>query len=440
MKSELTVISVVLALCVACSPPIPEPVLGNDTDDTDDTDVTTDTDDTDDTSIDTDGSEPIDADLGGTVTSPDGVLTLTIPPGALASDTVITIEAVAEADWAAGIAETAPIGTVYAVGPEGTVFSEPATFTWTFDAPPASVVDGDGKITFLAAMSRADDGTIAAHDFTSAGVEADGSLLVLSENGHLSAQWLTAQFGSQARMALGDADLGARRQAIEVPWLARDILIEWFDTFSTTAYAVAGVKSGPIVLVPTTDWPLTTPPDGPPFTEFHEPVEAVSAEVWTPNGMPSWKCTEPGNGVVTVTLTVSRPDASSLQTRFLQDIECVARTVKSEYANALEALPGDGVEPLAATGSDTVVLDDHAGAYGYTVEIPPGRTVRICVSTTGSAGIMQYPKYPPGFDYVDVQPQGCTEITNLDADLANTVLVVITGDGTATITTELLPP
>ncbi|HTT71008.1 MAG TPA: hypothetical protein VMG32_07260 [Anaeromyxobacteraceae bacterium] len=61
---------------------------------------------------------------GGTVASADGVLTLTIPAGALVSPVDITIQA---------IANTAPLGqgNAYEVGPAGQVFAAPVTFTFT---------------------------------------------------------------------------------------------------------------------------------------------------------------------------------------------------------------------------------------------------------------------------------------------------------------------
>jgi hypothetical protein len=64
---------------------------------------------------------------GSSLSSPDGLLTLTVPPGALSATTLITIDI---------ITSTAPggAGTAYRLGPPGTLFSAPVTLV--FAAPP----------------------------------------------------------------------------------------------------------------------------------------------------------------------------------------------------------------------------------------------------------------------------------------------------------------
>jgi hypothetical protein len=69
---------------------------------------------------------------GGTLTSADGVATLTVPAGALATPTVLKIQAVTNLAWGG-------VGSGYAVGPLGTRFSSPATLTMK-----AVVTDVDG--------------------------------------------------------------------------------------------------------------------------------------------------------------------------------------------------------------------------------------------------------------------------------------------------------
>ena len=64
---------------------------------------------------------------GGTFASSDGQLTITVPPGALAADTMLTIQPITnEAPGGAGAA--------YRLGPEGQTFAVPATLTFAFDA------------------------------------------------------------------------------------------------------------------------------------------------------------------------------------------------------------------------------------------------------------------------------------------------------------------
>ncbi|MBC8426375.1 hypothetical protein H8E07_19835 [bacterium] len=86
------------------------------------------------------GDDPVSEDigaLGGEITSGDGDLTLTIPAGALDATTTITLEKLTGADVPAAMADEG-VTTAYAIGPEGTVFQQPATFT--YDVPAATKV------------------------------------------------------------------------------------------------------------------------------------------------------------------------------------------------------------------------------------------------------------------------------------------------------------
>ena len=64
----------------------------------------------------------ISAAAGGTVTSPDGLLTLTIPAGSLSEDTNISIEVVPESDYPPALVDAGIVGEVYDIQPDGTVF------------------------------------------------------------------------------------------------------------------------------------------------------------------------------------------------------------------------------------------------------------------------------------------------------------------------------
>src|SRR5690606_9230525 len=69
-------------------------------------------------------SATIDA-AGGTLASSDGRLTLTVPAGALAAGTVVTIQP---------ITPTAPgaLGSGYRLSPDGVTFTQPVTLTFTY--------------------------------------------------------------------------------------------------------------------------------------------------------------------------------------------------------------------------------------------------------------------------------------------------------------------
>ncbi|MEZ4220484.1 MAG: hypothetical protein R3B13_06090 [Polyangiaceae bacterium] len=62
---------------------------------------------------------------GGKLQSPDGLLTLTVPAGALAADTTLTIQPIT--NFAPG-----GIGSAYRLGPEGQTFAAPVTLTHTY--------------------------------------------------------------------------------------------------------------------------------------------------------------------------------------------------------------------------------------------------------------------------------------------------------------------
>ena len=71
---------------------------------------------------------------GGTVSLPAGKVSLTIPPGALSTDTPITVTAVSNAGSA---------GAVYQFGPSGLIFNQPVTVTLSLDSsllPPGTNV------------------------------------------------------------------------------------------------------------------------------------------------------------------------------------------------------------------------------------------------------------------------------------------------------------
>jgi len=81
-------------------------------------------------------SQQVSAAQGGTVTSPSGGLTLSIPPGALAKDTDITVEELAPGEGPA-------IGPTYDLKPTGLKFQKPATLTLRFK--PADIPEGFEK-------------------------------------------------------------------------------------------------------------------------------------------------------------------------------------------------------------------------------------------------------------------------------------------------------
>ncbi len=70
---------------------------------------------------------------GGTVTSLDQNVTLTIPAGALDADTSITIGQISDAGFSAEFGDGAGVHRTYVFAPDGLVFNSPATATFTVD-------------------------------------------------------------------------------------------------------------------------------------------------------------------------------------------------------------------------------------------------------------------------------------------------------------------
>ncbi len=120
------------------------------------------------------------------------------------------------------------------------------------------------------------------------------------------------------------------------------------------------------------------------------------------------------------------------------------REEKPEWLQRVVAL-GDRTEEIGTSATDSIDLGGVEGEYGYFVHFDrvPGATVgagtlEVCVTSTGSTAVTYFPHFPPGFDFTDTDP-GCTEITNVDPTLENDILVDLSGAGTATITTSLIP-
>ena len=92
---------------------------------------------------------------GADLTSEDGLLSLTIPAGALAKDVPINIEALPTDQWTGFLAGLDPAAIVYSLEPSGLTFDQPVAFQMSMEietgedgsvVPPlAFVINGDGN-------------------------------------------------------------------------------------------------------------------------------------------------------------------------------------------------------------------------------------------------------------------------------------------------------
>ena len=105
----------------------------------------------------------IEAAEGGAVTSEDGAVTLSIPEGALAADTQISVTAIDTPD---SLSDAPIVGQVYDLQPSGLTFLEPITVTFATGAAdpgetpllvPIAVSDG-GQLEILGDIRVAADG------------------------------------------------------------------------------------------------------------------------------------------------------------------------------------------------------------------------------------------------------------------------------------------
>ncbi|MBL8684700.1 MAG: hypothetical protein JNK05_36325 [Myxococcales bacterium] len=103
---------------------------------------------------------PIVAATGGTVRSPDGSATLTIPARALAADTTISVGVPLFASLPMDIQASRPLSPVYSLSPNGTTFATPATLTAIVPAEALwSSATADG-IAFAETQLRSASGVI----------------------------------------------------------------------------------------------------------------------------------------------------------------------------------------------------------------------------------------------------------------------------------------
>jgi hypothetical protein len=365
---------------------------------------------------------------GGVLASEDGVLTLTIPEGALAADTEMSIAAVAEADWPADVAALEPIGgVVYDVQPEGTVFSAPVTFQWAFATAPEVMFDEQGLPRFVAANSRSEDGVIAPHAKTTRSPAGDR---IESSAEHLSLHWLTHRdAGTVSPFGVLDVDLNGGRHGVGEVWPANHII--WTPGFGLYAnvYVIA-MQQGVVEPVVTEDYV-----DADANVLYVGDADVAGYEPWSPP-LPLFRCNAAGTDAARVEFSYVIYASPIAVVSALADEPVTCEEQKAAFTDAEAALGEDRIAPLGVPDTTSVNLEDNAGAYGFLVDVPAGGSVKVCVDTTGSASVTYTPRFHPGFDFVDNEP-GCTTVTNKDAAQGNQVLVTVEGTGTATVTTSV---
>lgn len=118
------------------------------------------------TSSDTEDNEGtlVNANNGGVVISPDGLLTLTIPPNALPQDTYIDITVVPESDYTDDLNNMHFVGKVYDFQPDGLELDIPAIIEIDMPVNEVSSIVVDGEYPYISGFSLSSNGLIAFID------------------------------------------------------------------------------------------------------------------------------------------------------------------------------------------------------------------------------------------------------------------------------------
>jgi hypothetical protein len=390
---------------------------------------------------------------GGAIASADGIALLTIPPGAVSTPIAFTLDLVPQTQWPPSIAEWDPVGTVYAIGPEGTTFASPATLTWTFATTPAGARDPMNRPRFLLGHSRSAADVIAPHvAWTQSNVGSGGQLIVESRISHLSEHFLSAYTfrrdaeSTYAQIGSAVIELGAGAHAVDVPWDAKRIEIIPSDVNDVYVNAWLSVRD-PVVDESSAEWQrLDEPESGSPLPAkgWSSGPHAFSIGVpWSPSPLPRFKCAAEGTTFLGLTLYTRVSlflDEVASSVYMSDEVTCIEREQKPEYTNEVALLGANRIAPASVPSTSMVDLEGATamGLFGYNIILQPGQTIRVCVTTNGSTGLTYYPRYPPGFTFVDGSP-GCTDITNLDPNNPNEVLLKLSGSGTNVTITVSVP-
>ena len=165
----------------------------------------------------------VDAESGGSVSSPDGLLSLTIPPNALNEDTYIDIGVVDPSDYPDEIAGAELAGKVYSLGPDGLALNSPAAveIEMTEDELDSDVANDEYRVVGGALLSS--DGTLEPMDTSTVRYDLEDTILFTGELSHFSyiVRFLRIRSynpsKSHGRVRIS-TDLGPHKTAVGLEW------------------------------------------------------------------------------------------------------------------------------------------------------------------------------------------------------------------------------
>ena len=232
----------------------------------------------------------ISAESGGRISSDDGLLTLDVPPGALAANTVISIQAVSIDDLPDDVAEGAEGAVAYRLEPDGLTFSKPVIAKLRLDPQELTSSDADGvlQIPLLLVQSEGEIPELLANlDFAVS--FDDGSASISGEVEHFS--WIKSVKGSM-QISLQQPDeskplglsfqvkFSVGRRIISEYRVGENVYISYGRSLSNISGSVIGSEQVVVFIV-----------DGRPGTSFTGPPESHVADLI---------CTQPGKGFYSV--------------------------------------------------------------------------------------------------------------------------------------------
>ncbi len=134
-------------------------------------------------------SQRISAANGGSLTSSDGSLTLAVPPGALESDTVISISVVPLEDLPAELRSRDLSGPAYRLDPDGLTFLKPVEVSLQLDESDLDI-NGEGAVRVDTLVSQRDGGEPEELDGLELRVSRnDDEALLNGQLSHFSMLW-----------------------------------------------------------------------------------------------------------------------------------------------------------------------------------------------------------------------------------------------------------
>ncbi len=383
------------------------------------------------------------------VSSADGSATLSLPEGALpegvsASDITITTSSLTETD-------TGEVVPVWTFEPDGLVFIVPVELRLRVDVPPGEffVVRHTSQSGALVEdLLPSPEGMVVAGDGTleevvvSLGHFSDVSTFNFSGffGGGTRVNAATAEWAPEP----GDAAVGGQVSAafrIEVP-------DSFTNAFRTGAGGIEVVWAFSSTTPPWGAFVTWTEPSGTlDPNNVTDPVTGTEGIMAVPRSFTCTKVATYGLKALAVVslhgteqwtdrdVTEPTQDATATAVVDLSSTgECIAadtRSTKPEFSAEETDLGTDRIESLSVPGNGEVTLADHAGKYGYYIQLEPGQSITVSV-IGGGVGINYYPEFSPGYNFTDTVP-GTTVLKNLDTAKTNGVLVVLDGSGTATI-------